>query len=764
MTKLFCLLSHDGIGPEPVDRIVDGHGRTVLGLPNVRILARVPGKPAHYRLEGQRWVPLERDAAAVFRQVEDLLTCDEKGWTARVSRDADRPVALEWKFTPVYIVPSGQPNTWRFAHDMLRFAARSADTLWLATRGGVVAYPLAAGEGGASEPDLMSPTVYRDGFVSDAEIAAAQKPGAKDPPKGSSVLYHDDGAKALLARAAASKSLFRIADGQATAATEADAARFRELATVLSSAFWTWRKEGEEPVAITFAKPDVPENYQRIIEGKLHFARVEYLPARKPHEATMAAYRGSLYAATRGGVVKCAADASDIQRLYAQCHSRPADAPKAEPMLDVSALHHDPAADKLYARTQGGTVAELDPEADRWTVAALDPFAGERVIDKDQLLEWRRLADGRLALAFSKDDKGESRSDLKDPATYPFFTDGRFSFDPVTAFDVAGERLWLAGPGGIRDAGMEPGAPDYVFIDAFRRPEAVAARSLPEATEVVAPTTNGAAEVLARTAAGAPYRLADGKFTAVTDQDRAAVDAAFEQAYTKVPSDSAKMRWVQPPNGLYATVESLPGPLLTLGGRGADAPLFSRGRISLDDVRDACLTAEHLILTTAGGVCQYTLDRAKESVGGRLIYGHAVDAQGRRAPLAGLERIEASEGGFVAWDERRLCLAKPAERPGTFRWQPAPPGTPNPTQRRVLADKLGVWTIEHGKPATPGGATQITFAERGTRAVSSHKLSEFPIADLSTATQTQDYLWLPMKQGLVWVHKKVFRETIPSNP
>ncbi len=767
LRRLFCHAPVDGIGRVNVDGLL--HAKR---LPVNLLMARSSGEsgPRYYRLDQDRWnegTPQEQLDQAYT--LEDMtLAFDTQGWqvldlSKQQSPPVTRPVfdmrlrGQTVRLANLQRTGDAATSVTRFAHDVPLSVDVTDQALWVATRGGMVAFRIRSAPGGSYQTDPADFDLYSDDVVDPAELRGAE------PVQGLVLVKAGGGAAATVFTRRADGTVLQSdtdANGHSWAPIDLDSPSFLTAARVAADSVWQWVKDGrnsldEIELVVNEESVKVLDDYPWLVNGTWAFLETGHVQRGDPLR-TMVFYRNQLYMATAGGVARFPSPSGQdptepdapmefVDAIFAVAR----DGSVEVPMVDVVQLHHEEDQDRLYARTSDDCSYVLNPNEESWETCAGDPLQNASVVVNNPLLRWMATDDG-LQL-----DVPPLLADMPDQSDYPLFSKGKFSFDYVRHFAVTDSGIWLATDGGVCEYDRHTFSP-VRFFASFVSAEG----ALPCVREIVATSADPVC-VFCRT------RTDDGSLSTFEFDGEEWTNSAKEQPFLdkyKCAEDKL-MRFYRYPDGVLEAHLEHPSDAVVLGtGRGTTPfPLFAAGRFAFDHVRSAVLAGHKLWAATPAGVVEHELDWTKGTKGAAKIVRFYCYPQAKRNPaMAHLDRVtRLPNGRLITWNEANVFEATFGKTTSFLTWNVLPElRGQDLSKRMLLPDDDKKWLLarlpekKHAMRVyrLEGDQWGPATSNRG-RSVEAY-LESYSSLDVSTAMMDDAWIYQPVKEGgLIRIHK-----------
>jgi hypothetical protein len=718
---------------------------------------------SYYKLaaDKKKWAALESSAEAVerFARLRSTVCDDPQAWRVidlgeyrgqrQASGDSSPRFSFSWKGEPVWFLDAEAKLV--CAHDVAYGVEVYKDEIWAGTAGGCVCLP--------TQPAGDRLTIDRSGIRLYAKnFIAGYDPWSPPSPRSVGVLKVSQDSGELTAfllppgrrddAEVDPQNSYEYDPARGAFAAVSDKARAAAALKVIDDRFWYWKKLGPRGLAVQFhpGRADVPDSYARLGNGTFRFYDVTCPPGRKPRQRSMVRCLGRLFLLTAGGVMSFDEKTCQPDTLYALADSGAGSSTQS--LEDLDELYFARTAGILYARKGrsvfafSGSSTERNEAGRAWKeYQGPDPFLNADVLVENDLLKWRQRGEvAKIELP---------NSDLPPGVPYDFFTGGKFSFDHVRTLAFQGDKVCLATAGGVVEVDRKTRKILFIHARAFL-PEN---RPLPDIREIVYDGKNPAPEqrrLYARDGMRDCYAL-EAKRKWEKLQETSNANAAFHREYTRVEDDF--WTWVQPPDSVYVQLHKTVPENLNIGGAapGAHSELMSRGRLVWDDLREALLLADELLMTTPAGVCRYTCDLSTQRAAYQCLYGRARGADNSEKPMTGLERLITDGEDLLTWNQHFVFRGRRSG--GDWHWEVDPALTPQQVSGRKLfvqgdtrwlveaADSSGQVCVRqmHAKAAPDEQGQQVLSAAAGKR--------ESP--DLSRAVKTEDAIWYPSSGELI---------------
>ncbi len=741
--RRYASLEEDGI---PHARVTGLAGSTRARLVAKVALAGPEPTAKYYEFQAPeaRWVllPSSPPAEDVYRRLRCMLFNNPSGWTAadlaayrllggHVPSTYEAPLTITWGNQPVWLVDTTDGVA--FAHDVRHSVESHDGSLWVATDGGIVRwfFPPESSQQRPSSSDLE---IFAADFIERWDFFAPASP----PALG--LIKYVEPAKALVTlgikgvpsgEKAGEYDPFRgfrwDPNQKAFRRTTPDEARHAQ--TIVDDGFWFWRKDGLRQVTVGFhaGRAEIPRNYTFIQDGTFRFYDPTPPSPAFPRLRSILSIQGQLFVATAGGIMVFNGGDSYPAKLYAMGDT-PDGGRKLSLERPLGMFYHvvtgrvfvvcnddqNPGSAPLLFLFEPGHPHQKRP--DRWVLfSGSDPFQDADLLVNNELLMWRQLTtEARVEL---------KNTDLLPDTPYQLFHDGKFAFDYVVAIAPVGQTVWAATAGGAVEFGTTDRRIRRIFAQCFGiGPE----RQLPDVREVVAsPLTpsDREKELYARTGSKEAFRFEVGppgelgRWIPVSGE---IAEQIFDAAYRKATLAPDFWSWVQPPDGIYVELQRTDPPKLRCGRSTPEAhvPLMSRGRFIWDDLREAVLVEDELLVATPAGICVYAIDLPAQKAQFQMLYGAIDTGHGNNIPMTGIERLVNEGTELAAWNDSHVFRGtrtssgwqweldssrRPAEMSHTRRW------VTSAGQWKLVADTDGRGLTVTFSPSFEGGKSHTVL-------------------------------------------------------
>ena len=709
--RLFCDARIDGIGPAAIDGILLGK-RTPVNLLVARDTS--DGSLRYYKLGDGRWG--EDQFLNEYQLERRTIAFDPAGWQVLALTDAlDQSLDssgfdMQWREEPVRLVnlrdtEDAAEDITRFAHDVPLSVSVTESDVWVATRGGVVAFPVAQWTGSASAIDLAEFDLHARDVLTPGDLRGTRSPGGVvfvglDRTGGQSLYTRRADGTVLQYDPSVQNASWMIADSQS--------AGFRSACRVAKDSFWAWVKDGlgeldDLKPTVDPARTKVPDDYTWLTaeKGTWKFLVTDLAQPREPRR-TILFFQGYLYMATLGGVARFPApDGPDsvwpgesrdfIDTVYAVAVD---DTGGEVSMGAIEELfwdekdRKDTTDDRLHARSADGRRFEFDASRESWSVCSdvEGPFPRDDIVVENPLFTWALTENAwRLQVVPLREDSLDQRQ-------YPLFADGRFAFDDVRHFSAIDDRLWLATAGGVCVYDSKEFSPDRFYAASLQE----SPDQLPNVSEIVSDDASGVYCRLRREDdVELTFTLAGQIWMPSTEpSELSAAESVFLAKYQR--GEDRLMRLIQYPCGALEAHLKDPEQDAVLGkARGTSSlPLFANDRFSFDDVRFAALAGDSFWAATAAGVVEYRMDWKGERATVTRVYCYPSDP-GKGAAMAELEGIARfPHGELLAWGGGHVFHASTDTVPSPLCWSVLLTGGDAEFHRQmVLLDGQSNWVL-----------------------------------------------------------------------
>jgi len=587
--------SLDGIGPVPVEQMVRDEAGVVQLLADGQSYQLDPGRDAVIPSVRQKLT----DALA-------LRAADRNGWRVEFHAEAAAPWRLWWKDQPVFLV-RGDGGKARFAHNVVSAVAGAGAKLVFATQGGLALLDSARPEDRGSLRLIAKPFIMGEslplafdwlGADPDRDVVFAQLRAERGQPWEINMRDPEHPT-----RLPAAPQKLAVADA------------YHDDALV-----WHHPQSGQVTIQFMPGKA-VPEGLEpAIAEGTFQFLNLDILNADNP-PATLLHTPGATFWISRGGVVQFDSINNEFLKLHAEIDDR------SRSLTQVRSLLWGVLQSKAFAR-DGRDIFEFEANQGKWvhvTNSMAHPFLDRSLVNNSRMLEWRQSHDLlRITLKAHDCEK------------LPFFADGKPRLDEINdfAFAPSGQRdgMLLATRAGVADYEAD----DFGYVRLHGAAFATDCRNVQSVTEIATVQPPGADwRTCARLEGGRTFEAINGQW-----QPRDHVEDVFELSYRCVLHEGL-WSWSRYPAGLSCTLFNVNGSPYRLGSavNRVLPPIFSRGKLAIDDARAAVLTAQELLVATAAGLVHFALTPDTQQVqlagidvwaktGSNAVAGTLADLQG----------------------------------------------------------------------------------------------------------------------------------------
>jgi len=688
-------------------------------------------------------------AATQVNDPDGWVVADREAYSASMGLPAPERrhrLGLEWRGQPVWFVGAGRDV--RFAHDVFCSVACDGDDTWLGTAGGALRYR--PREAQASLMDISCLRIHARDFLDAYDLWSAALPprvGVLRAPSPSHIQCflagsYGDGSGESQARVDQNACYLLAGSAERfTAINDEDARADAPRSLIgLDDGFWRWVKTGPGSLRIEFdeGRADVPRDYQYLADGTFRFFDVSSRPEQSRDSVEL--LDGDVFIATAGGIMSFDVGSGKSAKLYAEAKDTVHG--NSVSLETVNRLWFSRKYATLFAQTGTGMVVEYSSGADAqgcWRVygGSDAPLADRDVVVENDLLRWRQSATGAVVTL--------THSDMASVDAARLFSEGRFSFDRVNAVALWRGKAWLATDGGVVRVDGATRKIEYVHTRAFTVDKDVRASTV---KEIVASTPDG--PLRARTGDRRGFVLDAGDWKAACAPES---DEAFLRAYTRI--QDRFWSWIEPRGSLYVQLhKALPGELV-FGDPSVMAcrPLLSRGRFSWDDVRDAFLDADELLLATPVGVCCYSVHHAQGTSAYKYLYATAGTDTGVNVAMTFIDRIaRGDDGALRAWNASTVFKGCRAD--GAWQWEVEVRSTPDLlTSHREFNGDEGRWLLDR----TNEGGVRVSFSPPGAGSFSKTYNVDVRSPDLSRAILVKTGLWMPTGKDVFWVDTTLLR-------
>lgn len=710
LKRLWCQLRDgdqmlDGIGPEPVEQLAFGQTKALQ--------MRVSGK--YYQIE------TEYSAAAVstrerYLAAASLRQADPDGWRVVHSLEEGQPLQMWWRNQPVFLVPGDDGKT-HFAHNIVHSATEVNGHLALGTAGGLLILDAVNATPGESSRLLCAPF--------------QQRSVTNQPPAALNWLQKQE--SGVIIAKSTQGDTWRVSEPDAKVTGEVappDLAKSREK-IVVSDDLLQWAHPDSGQVKILFSTnrvfpPDIQPAFQN---GTFTFADLRVGEAGGT-SGTLQATPWGLFWLTRAGVMQMNTQSGEVIALQQMT------ADNKTPLNQLTELRLVPTNRVLYARGPNVILA-FDAINGRWKPAPPEdnPFQDRQLVNSSPMLEWRQ-------------DAGRVRVEMKasDQPSMLVFHQGKPAVDQVheIAFvtESGEDHLLLATDGGVvvRQAG------NFEFCQRYAAAFSPDAASAPvQAVVAVAEGENWRQG--ARTPTGKLFERTGGKWS-----ESNSVQQVFEAGYLRV-QDPVRWDWARYPAGLSCRVQHVNGPELRLGAAvdGSFPPAFSRGKISLDDIRGAVVVNNTVLSVTPVGVVRFLLSppAQRADFDGLDVWARETAGGAPMPVMTGLRGV-ARDHGLQIWNDHSV-YANLQER----QWAISPVQLRALQTERQLAGGGKSWrsAIESSHP----GELRVDY--RGFASGSSWFVPTSG-TNIINAVSSEGDLWVLTSDGLYETREKKLRESV----
>ena len=657
LRRLWCEPAEDGIGAVIVKRLV----RDEAGALQIQIATE--GGNLQLPREGGKAAP---STPAKFQAALAITASEPEGWRVEISRENNIPLRIGWKAQPVFLI-NGRKGGSRFAHNVVHSVlADGAGRLLLGTAGGLVVLP-------SAKADLRT------------ALSVVSQPFLRGGTLGTPIEWLGaNGAEQIVARAQGGGGAWRIpadnpSGAQSVTAAELDAAMNSVVATddVLE---WRHPQAGRSELKFVSGKSSPANLDPAVIDGTFAFLQ---LPSPRPGAPshTITSLGVNLVWLSRAGVVRFDTGKREFLHLHAEFGN-------ARPGLDVAgALVSGVRDGQLYVKAGSDTLAfDSSSNPGRWTAAQGkgSPFAEPNLAAYTPLFE-----------VHQENSKARLVRHVGDDPAAPFFSDGRATLDNVSDFHApvgAGGALQAATTAGVAEFSTDTFACKALFAAAF--PTSGGQHPVREiATAAPAETMR----TVARANDGTTFEFRDARWTAA-----AGVSEVFETSYRKV-NDPARWTWSRYADGLTCTLLKTNGPPLRLGEAvdPSAPPIFSRGKLAIDDARGVALTEGTLHVLTPVGLLRFDLAGQNKAAS---FAGLDVWSENHQETLVGLTGI-GRDDGFAIWGNDRMFTTTSHDSRGWQRSAQAPTAA---SAVRVTRDQGNLWNVRSTRGSN-GSDLEVRF-------------------------------------------------------
>jgi hypothetical protein len=402
LKRVWCDPVADGVGAEPVDRMVRAEDGTLLARTGRRVLALPKGEAA--------WHEATPDA---FSTAQAVITNDPDGWQIR---QPDRTPRLQWAGQPVTLVPWGNGRS-RFAHNMIHSVVLDSDRIYLGTEGGLLR--------------------LRNNDTHSFELLVAPfNPTGAQPEPLTWLARHGNG---LSVRARSGAWELDMSDFK----TVTPAASQPPADDVGKDDLLRWRHPAAGVVEVAFQPGrTIPENLVPVLDdGTFTFLNLELNGAGRP-PSTLRQTPEALFWLSQAGIIQYHPDPDPTKGEIVKIHAASASGGIA--LASLHALRWDVPRQKLFA---GHAKAEVEFDGQAWQPLTAGGGAPDLALVGDsRRLSWRQET-GRVIVTVKQTDDPERT----------FFGAGRPKVDEVLdfAFGGAGDApaMLLASSAGIAEYG-----------------------------------------------------------------------------------------------------------------------------------------------------------------------------------------------------------------------------------------------------------------------------------------------------------------------